>query len=129
MKKADLAEFRRLLLELQSRVRGDVKQLTDEALSGADGGELRNPTHMAELGTDAYEQDFSLRFVENDQEVLAEIESALKRIAEGTYGTCEMCIEDGKPVSRAVIAKTRLRAIPYARNCIECERKREQLTL
>ena len=129
MKKADLLQFRSLLLALQARVRGDVRQLTNEALSASDNGELKSPTHMAELGTDAYEQDFSLRFVENDQEVLEEIDSALKRIDDGTYGTCEMCREDGKAASRATIAKTRLRAIPYARNCIECERKREQLTL
>ena len=130
MKKAELESFRVMLIDLQARVRGDVRQLTDEALSGSEGnGDSRSPTHLAELGTDAYEQDSSLRFVENDQEILEEINAALKRIEEGTFGQCEGCREDGRPPSRSGIAKTRLRAIPYARNCIECERKREELAL
>ena len=130
MKKAELESFREMLLDLQARVRGDVRQLTDEALSGSEGnGDSRSPTHLAELGTDAYEQDFSLRFVENDQEVLEEINAALQRIENGTFGQCEGCLEEGRPPSKSGIANTRLRAIPYARNCISCERKREELML
>ena len=119
--------FKELLLSLRARLRGDVKQLTSEALNGSEGnGDAKSPTHLAELGTDAYEQDFSLRFVENDQEMLGEIAEALKRIENGSFGKCEMCVEEGKAVSRSKISKTRLKAIPYARNCIACERKREE---
>lgn len=130
MKKSEMAEFKKLLLALDARVRGDVEQLTDEALDRSEGGgDSRSPTHIAELGTDAYEQDFALRVVESDRELLDEIDAALKRIDEGTYGLCETCTEEGKSASKARIPKARLRAIPFARNCIDCERKREDVSL
>ncbi len=130
MKKSALDQYRRLLVSLRARLRGDVAQLTDEALDRNEGGgDPRSPTHIAELGTDTYEQDFSLRVVENNQEILDEISAALKRIDDGTYGICRVCLDEGKSLSKATIKKTRLRAIPYARNCIECERKREELSL
>lgn len=122
-----LDEFRMLLLVLQGRLRGDVEQLTDEALAHSEGaGDARSPTHLAELGTDNYEQDFALRFVENEQETLNEITEALNRIDDGSYGGCEMCLAEGKSVSKSRIKKPRLKAIPFTRNCIECERKREE---
>jgi DnaK suppressor protein len=124
--KSDLEQFRTILETLRARIRGDVRQLTDEALD--QGADSKSPTHIAELGTGAYEQDFALQFVENDQETLNEISAALKRIDAGTYGLCEMCLESGLPASKANIRKTRLRAIPHARNCISCERKREELS-
>jgi len=130
LKKSELKEFRSILLSLQARLRGDVAQLTVEALEQSEaGGDSKSPTHIAELGTQNYEQDFTLRIAENDQEVLEEITAALKRIDDETFGLCEACIEEGKSPSKALIPKTRLRAIPYARNCIACERKREELTL
>ena len=130
MRKLELDEYRKQLVSLRARVRGDVEQLTDEALDRTEGGsDSRSPTHLAELGTDTYEQDFSLRVVENDQGVLDEISAALKRIDDGTYGICQSCLDEGKSLSKATIKKTRLRAIPYARHCIECERKREELSL
>jgi DnaK suppressor protein len=128
LKKPELDEFRQLLLTLRARIQGDVDQLTDEALDGG-ASDMKSPTHIAELGTETYEQDFSLRVVENDQETLDEINAALKRIEDGTFGLCEMCTAAEKPKSRAGITKTRLRAIPHARNCIACERKREELSL
>jgi DnaK suppressor protein len=129
LKKSEIEQFRQLLLAAQARMRGDVEQLTGEALDRSDGAsDSRSPTHIAELGTLTYEQDFSLRVVENDQEVLDEIIDALNRIDKETYGLCEMCLLEGKPRSRAGIPKTRLKAIPYARNCVQCERIREELT-
>ena len=131
MKKTELTEFRDLLESLQSRLRGDVKQLTSEAL-GSDrqdsGGESKSPTHMAELGSDTFEQDFALSLVVNQQETLGEITLALQKIKDGTFGLCEVCVKDGKPASQAAIPKARLRVIPYARNCVECERNREKFT-
>ena len=130
LKKNELAEFKESLMSLQSRLRGDVQRLTHEALDRNEGGgESKSPTHIAELGTQTYEQDFSLRVVESDQEVLEEIQAALRRIGDGTFGACERCLEEGKPFSKALIPKTRLKAIPYARNCVACERKREELSL
>ncbi len=129
MKKSEMAEFRILLESLRSRLRGDVRHLTSEALgSGRQDldGASKSPTHLAELGSDTFEQDFALSLVENDQETLKAIDEALQRIEDGTYGTCEKCQEDGKTPARSIIRKTRLRAIPFARNCIHCESQLER---
>jgi DnaK suppressor protein len=130
MKKTELAEFKALLEEMQSRLRGDVHQLTKEAL-GTDrhdgGAESKSPTHMAELGSDTFEQDFSLSLAANEQETLAEINAALARIKDGSFGQCEICLKEGKTPSQAAIPKARLRAIPYARTCVECARRRENI--
>jgi DnaK suppressor protein len=123
----DLEEFRELLLTLRARVRGDVEQMTSEALDrNGDGAESKSPTHLAELGTETYEQDFALRRVENEQELLDEVDEALARIDNGTFGLCLSCLESGVAPAKAQIPKARLRVIPYARNCVECERKRER---
>jgi DnaK suppressor protein len=130
LKKLEMAEFKDALLTLQARIRGDVQRLTREALDRNDGGgDSKSPTHIAELGTQTFEQDFSLRVAESDQDILAEIEAALRRIDAGTFGMCLSCQEEGKPPSKTMIPKARLKAIPYARNCVECERKRENLSL
>lgn len=124
MKKADIEKYKQALLILQARLRGDVHLLTSKALSASGSG---NTNHIAELGTDAWEQDSALRFAENDQETLEEIQHALERIEDGTYGLCQDCIEEGKPKSKSWIARSRLNAIPYARFCIDCTRRREEL--
>jgi DnaK suppressor protein len=123
MKPKELDEFKALLLEIQARVRGDVDTLT----SGALGSEFdsKSPTHMAELGTETYEQDFSLRVMEGDQEVLSEIKLALKRIDNGTYGQCPGCVAEGKSGVKAQIPKMRLKVIPYARYCVACAEKNQ----
>jgi DnaK suppressor protein len=128
MKKSELTEFRDLLEDFQSRLRGDVHQLTKEAL-GVDrqdgGGESKSPTHMAELGSDTFEQDFSLSLAANEQETLTEVTAALQRIKDGTFGLCEICTKEGRSPSQSAIPKPRLRAIPWARTCVNCARKRE----
>lgn len=129
MKKTELSEFKDLLDLMQARLRGDVSQLTKEAL-GTDrqdgGGESKSPTHMAELGSETFEQDFALSLVVNEQETLAEITVALSKIKAGTFGLCENCVKDGKSPAQAAIPKARLRVIPYARHCVDCARKREK---
>ena len=128
LKKSDLEQFKNLLLSLRAEIKGDVEQLRVHALEGVGASaDSKSPTHIAELGTDAYEQDFSLRRVENDQETLIEIDDALQRIEDGTYGQCEMCTDEGRTQAQSRISKTRLKAIPFARHCIGCERKREEL--
>jgi len=127
LKPDELEEFRKILKLLQARLRGDVEQLQEEALSGISGGnDQRSSNHMAEMGSDAWDLDFSLQLVENDQGVLEEISHALKKFDDGSYGLCELCLEQGLPEAKAKIPKARLQAIPHARNCVECERKKER---
>jgi RNA polymerase-binding protein DksA len=119
MTKAELESFRQNLLSLRQRLTGDVSHLADEALRAMGGeasGSLSNaPLHMADLGTDNFEQEFTLSLLQNQEQVLGEITMALDRISKGSYGQCEEC---GSP-----IAKGRLQALPYARYCVDCARK------
>lgn len=121
MTATELNNYRQLLLNLQQRTTGDISHLTDEALrtgSGEAGGNLSHtPIHMADLGTDNYEQEFTLGLLQNEAQLAEEIAAALTRVAQGTYGACEDC---GQPIPRA-----RLNAVPYTRTCIDCARKRE----
>lgn len=124
LKSKDLEQYRDLLLNLQARLHGDVQALTSGALGAS--SESKSPTHMAELGTETYEQDFDLRIVESDQETLKEIRVALKKIDAGEYGICEGCVELGRPPSKCWIPKMRLKHIPYARHCVSCAEKHER---
>ena len=124
MKKQDLDEFKVQLQQLRARIRGDVEHITSGALDS--GHDSKSPTHMAELGTETFEQDFSLGVMERDQGQLEEIETALKRINEGSYGVCQGCLNAGKSPAKAMIPKLRLKAVPFARECVECARKRER---
>jgi RNA polymerase-binding protein DksA len=121
MTKAELDGFRETLVALGKRHNGDVSHLADEALRRTDGAgsNLSNmPIHMADLGTDNFEQELSLSFLQNEAQVVEEITAALERIDQGTYGKCEQCQRE--------IARPRLQAVPYARYCVDCARKIEQ---
>ena len=72
---------------------------------------------MADLGTENYDQEFTLGLIENEQGTLELVNEALDRMEHGTFGRCVEC---GEPIS-----KPRLQAIPYARHCIRCARKLE----
>lgn len=118
--KGELKEFRVLLTSLKQRLKGDVDRLGNDALH-ADSGELSTmPIHMADVGSDTFEQDMTLGRLESESEDLGQIEAALGRIEKGSYGLCENCEQP--------IPKGRLRAIPYARLCIPCKQKEETVS-
>src|SRR5437868_544305 len=121
MTKTELETFRQSLLQMRERHNGDISHLTEEALrrSGSGGSNLSNmPIHMADLGTDNFEQEFTLSLLHNEEQLLEEIAAALDRVKQGTFGQCEECTES--------IPKTRLQAVPYTRYCVECARKQEK---
>jgi DnaK suppressor protein len=123
MTKAELDTYRVTLKSLQARLTGDVSHLANEALrsggTGAAGGNLSNaPLHPADLGTDNFEQEFTLSLLQNQEQVLEEITEALARIDAGTFGRCEEC--------GAIIPKGRLQAVPHTRHCVACARKLQQ---
>jgi|SRR5262245_50971622 RNA polymerase-binding transcription factor DksA len=118
MSKVDVETYRRRILALQKRLQGDVVYLSDEARkSGEEGsGNLsRVPIHMADLGTDNFEQQVTFTLLGNEEQMLKEIAAALGRIELGTFGSCEVC--------RKPIPKERLEALPYARHCVDCASK------
>ena len=122
MNKTELNAFRRQLLALRDRLNGDVTHLADEALRSTGGeasGSLSNaPLHMADLGTDNFEQEFTLSLLQNQEQALDEIREALGRIDRGTFGECEECHQP--------VPKARLQALPYTRHCVACARKLQQ---
>mgnify|MGYP000253550105 CR=1 FL=1 len=121
MTKAELEAYRQQLIQLRERLNGDVSHLADEALrktEGSGGNLSSTPIHMADLGSDAFEQENTLRLLENDEERLAQIAEALERINQGKFGRCEEC--------HTVIPKARLKELPYTRYCVACARKLEQ---
>ncbi|MCC6492559.1 MAG: TraR/DksA C4-type zinc finger protein [Pirellulales bacterium] len=121
MKKAEMKVYRDRLLDLRARLRGDVSSMTHAALhkGGADGMNGSSmPIHMAELGSDNFEQEFTLSLLANEEDRLGMIELALQRIEGGHFGTCEQC--EGQ------IPKTRLNAIPYTPVCVKCAESRDQ---
>jgi len=122
MTKTDLETFRQSLLNLRARLTGNLSHLAEEALrttGGENSGGLSNtPIHMADLGTDNFEQEFTLSLIQNEEQVLDEIAEALNRINQGSYGKCEEC---GSPIPKA-----RLQALPYTRHCVNCARKVQQ---
>jgi DnaK suppressor protein len=120
MKKTEMIAFKEKLHIIRARLRGDVTAMAEVALrkSGIEGSDSNAmPIHMAELGSDNFEQEFTLGLMEADEGMLESIDAALERIHDGTYGKCVQC--DG------VISKARLNAIPYTPVCIKCAEQQE----
>jgi len=112
--KKELDEYRALLHAKRRQLVGMLSGMEDEALRSS-GGNLSNmPVHMADMGSDVYEQDFTLGMAETERAIITEIDAALQRIEDKTFGVCQMT---GKPISKA-----RLDAKPWAKYTIEAER-------
>ncbi len=110
-KAADLKKFERLLLQKRAEILGDVNHMKEETLK-KERSDLSNvPFHMADAGSDNYELENTLGLMDEEVKLLVEIDAAMVRIENKTYGICE---GSGKP-----IPKTRLEAIPWARYCVE----------
>jgi DnaK suppressor protein len=112
--KAELKEYKTILLGLRARVSGDVTSLADAALNENAMGSANSslPSHIADAGSDAFNQDNTLRLMDNEYEALQLIDEALDRLNGGNFGTCTNC--DAK------ISKMRLKVLPYTPYCIKC---------
>lgn len=116
---AELEHFRDMLLAKRRELAGDMSSMESEALQRGGNSNLSNlPMHMADMGTDNYEQEFTLGLMEKDRNLLREINNALAKIQDGTFGLCEG--------TQQAISKPRLEAQPWARYSIEHARKLEQ---
>ncbi len=109
-----------MLLAKRRQLVGDVTHMESEAMRSnnqTSGGISAMPIHMADLGSDTWEQELTLGLIENERSLIREIDEALSRIEDRTYG---VCTATGKPITKA-----RLRAKPWAKYCIEHARKLE----
>ena len=119
--KAELKKLRETLLELRTGIMRSSRKLADEALKGS--GQDFSVDHMADHGTDNFEQDFSLSLLEGETQLFRDIQHAIEKIdgkGDLPYGVCETCADEPAEDSELGpwIAKGRLEAVPYARLCI-----------
>lgn len=120
--KKDLDFHRDLLLKLRDRVIDEISFLANDNLNRSakdSSGDLSSYSfHMADQGTDNFDREFAASLLNNEHDVLYEIEEALRRIDQGTYGICEM---SGQPIERE-----RLKALPFARYCVAVQSEMER---
>ncbi|MHC4844478.1 MAG: TraR/DksA family transcriptional regulator [Planctomycetota bacterium] len=103
----EIVEFKALLLTKRNEILGNVLSMEEESLRRQRSDLSNMPIHMADAGSDNYEIENTLGLMDSERKLLREIDEALDRIEEGTYGTCE---GSGK-----LIPKARLEAIPWAK--------------
>jgi|ERR1043166_4022212 RNA polymerase-binding protein DksA len=118
--KKDTGEFKSLLVNRKESLLKVLHGLEEEGLRDRNAaGEVSSlPVHLADLATDTFEQDLALGRVEDVSQEIRTIEEALTRLREGTFGVCEQCEKK--------ISVERLRAIPYTRLCLDCQRQEEE---
>jgi RNA polymerase-binding protein DksA len=121
MASKDLKVYKALLLKEREKIGGGLSHIAQETLKTSQkdaSGDLSGYSfHMADQASDNYEVEFSLSRASDEQDLLYSIDEALKRVMEGSYGSCSQC---GKQ-----IPKKRLKAIPHAELCIICQSKNE----
>jgi RNA polymerase-binding protein DksA len=120
MSVVDTDRFRELLEEERTRVIAAIENLHNEhpgSIRDETGEDAVYDNHLADTATETYDRELDYTLEENSEHVLAEIEAALKRIEEGTYGICTNC-------GRQIVPE-RLEARPWATLCIDCQRVRE----
>lgn len=120
--KKQLKKFKELLLKAKIDLIEQILAVEKDALKKSQrdaSGDLSGYSiHMADIATDNYNREFSLSRASVDQRIIYAIEEALKRIEEGEYGICTNC--------GAMISEKRLKAIPYAELCIDCQGNEER---
>jgi RNA polymerase-binding protein DksA len=117
----DTDRFLEALLEERKRVLAAIENLHQEnpgTLAEDAGEETAYDNHLADTATETYDRELDYTLEENSEQILAEIDAALKRIEEGTYG---ICTNRGEQIS-----EERLEALPWATLCIDCARDRER---
>lgn len=110
-----LDDFKEMLVTMRQRITGQIASLKGDSLQREDA------VNSEEDGTDAFERQFALNIASSENEVVFEIDEALSRIEQGTYGICEQC--------RSAIEIDRLKALPFVKMCIKCKAENEKGTL
>ena len=119
LSKPELDEFREMLIQKRRQLLGDLTGMAEQTANQQASGNLSTmPTHMADVGTDNFEHEFTLGLLESEQALLREINDALKRIDDRSYGICQGTGE--------AIPKTRLKAKPWAKYTVDYARQLEK---
>lgn len=122
LNKKDLVYFKKLILERKEEIVSEIKHISEDTLKKSQrdaAGDISGYAyHMADIATDTYDREFSMGIASNERKQVYDIDDALKKIEDGSYGICEDC--------KNFISKTRLKAIPHARMCLKCQEKREK---
>lgn len=120
--KKDLDVYKEKLFNLKDQVLRQIRDISEDTLMKSQkdmSGDMSGyGLHLADVATDNYERDFNLKLVSNERRIVMDIDAALKRIEDKTYGVCEMC--------KKHIVKTRLKALPHAKYCCKCKEKLEK---
>ncbi|MCS6772432.1 MAG: TraR/DksA C4-type zinc finger protein [Kiritimatiellae bacterium] len=118
----DIAMFKDMLLKLRDRVIDEISFLSRDNLNRSQrdsSGDLSSYSfHMADQGTDNFDREFAANLLSSEQDVLYEIDEALRRIEAGTYGICEAT---GQPIEYE-----RLKVLPFARYCVAAQAEMEK---
>ncbi len=121
-RKDELVFFRSQLQKQLDLIQGNLDALAGDNLKRspieASGDISAHSTHMADQGTDNFDRELALNLASSRQESLYDIEDAIRRIDEGTYGACELC--------GGAIERPRLKALPFAKKCMGCQNAAER---
>ena len=121
MTKQEMLKYKKLLIQIREGISGDISHITKENLKSQkeSSGDLSGYSlHMADMASDSYDRELSLNIAGGEQEIVYDIDDALKRIEEGSFGQCISCSKK--------IPQKRLNAVPYAKYCIQCKSKEEK---
>jgi RNA polymerase-binding protein DksA len=121
LSKDQLKHFRQLLITERAKFANEIRSIAQDASKSPReaSGDLSGYTvHMADMSADTYERELSMNMVSNEQEILYQIDDALKRLDDGSFGICQQCSQP--------ITMSRLKVVPYASLCINCQRVKEQ---
>jgi len=120
--KKDLDFYKEKLFDLKDDVLTQIRDISKDTLMKSQkdmSGDISGyGLHLADVATDNYERDFNLGLVSSERRIVVNIDEALKRIQDKSYGICGVCKKD--------IAKTRLDVIPHAKYCRKCKEKLEK---
>ena len=116
----DTEHYRKRLLDERERVQEAIDYLHEENPRSMEDEtqEIQSDNHPGDVATITLDREIDYTLEENEERLLAAIDAALKRIEQGTFGTCRSC--------RQPIAIERLEALPYTTQCIDCKRKEER---
>ena len=116
--KKELDIYKKMLLQLRAKIAGDLQHIEGDSLSGNQPNHSGELSDVADMATDNYDRELNIGLASNEQQLLNDIDVALKRIEEGTYGICE--------IYGTSIPKKRLLAMPYTRLSMKAQEEEEK---